>query len=159
MLRSKYGWIGLLIILIAVNLLASFLHARIDLTKEKRYTLSRPTKTLLKNLDSKVEIDVFLEGEFPARFRKLTNGVQEFLQLLKESNSSKLNYHFISPLDDVPGKPGMKYGDSLINMGATPINLKAQVKTGESSSLAYPYAIMKYKGREELITLFSVPPM
>jgi len=148
----------LLVVLVVINILASFVHARIDLTKEKRYTLSRASKTILRKLDSDVDIDVFLKGEFPAQFRKLTNSVEEFLQLLKESNSSRVKYHFISPLDEVPGKPGTKYGDSLMNMGATPINLKAQVKTGESSSLAYPYAIMKYKGREELITLFTAPP-
>jgi ABC-2 type transport system permease protein len=154
---SKLWWLSLLVFLFVINYLASFLHVRFDLTKEKRYTLSKGTKDLLKNLDEDVQIDVFLKGEFPAKFRKLTNSVSDFLKLLKESNSSKLSYTFISPEDEFPGAKGIKYADTLERMGAFPINLKAQVKTGESSSLAYPFAIMNYKGKQELITLFTVP--
>ncbi len=41
---SKYWWLALLLILVAVNFLTSVFHARFDLTKEKRYTLSKATK-------------------------------------------------------------------------------------------------------------------
>jgi gliding-associated putative ABC transporter substrate-binding component GldG len=138
-----------------VNYTASVIHARIDLTKEKRYTLGKATSSLLRNLDDNVQIDVFLKGSFPSKFRKMTNSVSEFLVLLKESNSSKVNYTFISPEDNIPGTT-ISYGDSLKSRGAYPINLKAQVKEGEASSLAFPYAIMRYKGAEQLIKLFSV---
>jgi len=154
---SKFWLLPLLVVLFGINYLASIFHARLDLTKEKRYTLSKATRNLLKNVDDDVQIDVFLKGEFPAKFRKLTNSVSEFLQLLKESNSSKVNYTFISPLDEIPGSNGRKYSDTLESLGAYSINLKAQVKTGESSSLAYPFAIIKYKGKQELVTLFTVP--
>jgi len=156
---SRYWWLLLLLILFGINYLASVFHARIDLTKEKRYTLNQATRNLLKNMEDDVQIDVFLKGNFPSKFRKLTNAVSEFLQLMKESNSSKLNYTFISPDDEIPGVQGKKYADTLAAMGAYPINLKAQVKTGESSSLAYPYAVITYKGKQQLVTLFSVPPI
>ncbi len=154
---SRYWWLLLLVILFAVNWMASVFHARMDLTKEKRYTLSKATKSLVKSFDEKVQVDVFLKGNFPSKFRKLTNSVNEFLQLLKESNNSRLDYTLISPEDEIPGSPARKYSDTLASMNAFPINLKAQVKTGESSSLAYPYALIRYKGKQELVTLFSVP--
>jgi gliding-associated putative ABC transporter substrate-binding component GldG len=102
-------------------------------------------------------VEIFLKGDFPSKFRKLTNSVSEFLVLLKDADHSKLDYTFISPEDEIPGSPSRTYSDTLASMNAFPINLKAQVKTGESSSLAYPYALIKYKGRQELVTLFSVP--
>ena len=73
----------LLVILFAINFLASSFHTRFDLTKEKRYTLSKATKDLMRNLDDDIQIDVFLKGNFPSKFRKLTNSVGEFLELLK----------------------------------------------------------------------------
>ena len=76
---SKFWWVILLVILLAVNYLASSFHARFDLTKEKRYTLTKATKDLLKGLDSDVQIDVFLKGDFPAGFKKLANSTEEFL--------------------------------------------------------------------------------
>jgi gliding-associated putative ABC transporter substrate-binding component GldG len=141
--------------LFAINFLASVLHARFDLTKEKRYTLSKATKDLLKNLDDDVSIDVFLRGEFPAGFRKLANSTDEFLQLLKDRNSSKIHYRFISPQDEMPGTNGMKYEDSLIRLGANPINLTVQVKAGEENKRVYPVALMKYKGKQALVSLYS----
>ena len=98
---SKYWWLLLLVILFAVNYIASTFYARFDLTKEKRYTLSKATKDLLKNLDDEVQIDVFLKGEFPAGFKKLANSTEEFLGLMKDRNSSKVHYRFISPQDEV----------------------------------------------------------
>ena len=57
---SKFWWLFLLIIVIAVNFFASVFHSRIDLTKEKRYTLSRASKQLLRSLNEPVTIDVFI---------------------------------------------------------------------------------------------------
>jgi ABC-2 type transport system permease protein len=152
---SKYWWLFLLIGLFVINYLASVFHSGFDLTKEKRYTLSKATKDLLKNLDDEVSIDVFLKGEFPAGFRKLANSTDEFLQLLKEHNSSKIHYRFVSPQDEMPGTNGMKYEDSLAGLGANPINLTVQVKAGQENKRVYPVALMKYKDRQALVNLYS----
>ena len=152
-LTSKFGWLLLLIILLAINFIASLVHTRIDLTKEKRYTLSKATRNLLLGLDDDVQIDVFLKGEFPAGFRKLANSTAEFLQLLKDRNGSKLHYRFISPLDVMPAGE-ISYGDSLVNLGAVPINLTVQKKAGESTNIIFPVALMNYKGKQSLINLY-----
>ena len=65
-MASKYWWVLLLLVLVAVNYLGTIVHGRLDLTKEKRYTLSTATKKLLGGLEEPVQVDVFLEGEFPA---------------------------------------------------------------------------------------------
>src|SRR5688572_18011279 len=117
-IASKLGLLWLLLALMGINILASLVlpatvGTRIDLTKEKRYTVSKATRNLLVSLDDEVQIDVFLKGEFPAGFRKLANSTDEFLQLLKERNGSKIKYRFISPEDKMPGTE-VPYGDSLI---------------------------------------------
>ena len=94
---SKFWWIFLLIFLFGINFLASVIHFRFDLTKEKRYTLSNATRSLLGHLEEPVTIDVFLKGEFPAGFKKLANSVQEFLQECKESSNGKLRFQFVDP--------------------------------------------------------------
>ena len=152
---SKYWWLLLLLVILGINFLASIVHSRLDLTKEKRYTLSKATKDLLKNIDADVQIDVFLKGEFPAGFRKLANSTDEFLQLLKDRNGSKIHYRFISPQDEMPGTNGMKYEDSLVNLGASPINLTVQVKAGQENKRVYPVALMKYKGSQGLVNLYG----
>ena len=44
-----------LIVIIVVNIIASFVYTRFDLTSEKRYTLSDTSKEILKNLDDYVD--------------------------------------------------------------------------------------------------------
>ena len=81
---SKLWWLFLLLIIIVINFLASNFHSRLDLTKEKRYTLSKATKQLLKNLNEPVMIDVFLKGDFPSGFKKLSFSASELLKEFKE---------------------------------------------------------------------------
>lgn len=152
-IASKLGWLWLIIALLVINLAASAFHSRIDLTKEKRYTLSTATGTLLNGLTEPVEIDVFLKGDFPSGFRKLANSTQEFLQLMKDRNGSNIRYRFISPQETVPGT-STSYGDSLVNMGAVPINLTVQLEAGQSSNIIFPVAIMHYKGKQALVNLY-----
>ncbi len=94
---SKYWWIVLLLVLLAINFIASIVHFRADLTEEKRYTLSKPTKTLLKDLDRQVDITVFLAGDMPAGFKKLANSTDELLSEFREYGSNSLLYKFSKP--------------------------------------------------------------
>src|SRR5688500_1036479 len=92
---SGYWWLALLLVIAGMNIASSYLNYRVDLTREKRYTLSQTTRDLVRNLDDDVFIDVFLAGEFPSGFRKLANSTSDFLRLLKERNGSKIHYRFI----------------------------------------------------------------
>ncbi len=150
---SRLWWLPLLLVLFGINYLGSIFHARLDLTKEKRYTLSNATKELLNKLDDKVQIEVFLKGEFPSGFRKLANSTTEFLQLLKDRNGSKIHYRFISPEEDMRDSR-VTYGDSLVSLGAVPINLTVQKKAGESNNIIFPVALMHYKGQQALVNLY-----
>ena len=66
-------------ILLFINLLANTFYTHLDLTEEKRFTLTKPTQNLLKNLDERVYIEVLLDGEFPAGFKRLQNATRETL--------------------------------------------------------------------------------
>ena len=143
-----------LIFLIAINWLAAVYHTRIDFTNEKRFTLSKPTKKLLKNLDEVVVVDVFLKGEFPSGFKKLANSSSEILSEFKEVAGSKLQYNFISP-DDVMEGSSVKWGDTLSALGLYPINLKSQLKAGEQQQLLYPVALVRYKESVVPVSLYT----
>ena len=149
---SKYWWLLLLLALFAINYLASVIHTRFDLTKEKRYTLSNATKELLKKLDDDVQIDVFLKGEFNSGFRKLASTTKEFLELLKDRKGSSIHYKFISPLEKTPN--GQLWGDSLMKMGALNIDLTVQKKEGQTRNIIFPVAMVTYKGKQSLVNLF-----
>jgi ABC-2 type transport system permease protein len=151
---SKFWLLITITFLVAFNWLASLYHARIDFTNEKRFTLSRPTKKILKNLDDNVVVDVFLKGEFPSGFKKLANSTTEILSEFKEIAGSKLQYNFISPDDEMAGTT-IKWGDTLSALGLYPINLKSQLKAGEQQQLVYPMAMVHYKEGVLPVNLYS----
>jgi ABC-2 type transport system permease protein len=151
---GKFWLLITIIFLVAFNWLASLYHARIDFTNEKRFTLSRPTKKILKNLDDNVVVDVFLKGEFPSGFKKLANSTTEILSEFKEIAGSKLQYNFISPDDEMAGTT-IKWGDTLSALGLYPINLKSQLKAGEQQQLVYPMAMVHYKEGVLPVNLYS----
>ena len=68
-----------MVIVAALNTIGSFVFTRFDLTSEKRYTLSDTTKQTLRDLDDYVYFKVYLDGDFPAGFKKLRRETKEML--------------------------------------------------------------------------------
>jgi gliding-associated putative ABC transporter substrate-binding component GldG len=150
---SKLWWLFLLILVVAINFLASSFHTRLDLTKEKRYTLSKATKQLLKNLNEPVMIDVFLKGDYPSGFKRLSLSSYELLKEFKENGKRNVIYNFHEPDETIIDDK--KYADTLISMGAAPINLKVQLKAGEQQQYVFPVAWIRYKDRSTLVNLYT----
>jgi gliding-associated putative ABC transporter substrate-binding component GldG len=152
--KSK-AWLLISILLLAgINWLASVYHTRIDLTNEKRFTLSSPTRKVLQKPEEVIRIDVFLKGDFPSGFRKLANSAGELLQEFKEVAGSKLQYRFVSPEEMVEGT-SVKWADTLSNLGFVPINLTSQVKAGQQQQLIYPVAFVHYKDQVSPVILYQ----
>ncbi len=152
--KSKLWLLITIVFLVALNWLASLYHTRIDFTNEKRFTLSKPAKKILKNLDDAVIVDVFLKGEFPSGFKKLANSSSEILSEFKEVAGNNFQYNFISPDDEMEGT-AIKWGDTLSALGLYPINLKSQLKAGEQQQLLYPVALVRYKEKVMPVELYS----
>ena len=146
---SGSGWIFLLVLLVVVNWLASLWHFRLDLTREKRYTLSVPTRNLLAKLDDDIQVDLFLEGDLKAGIRKLSRSSQELLQEFNEYCGGKIRVHAFDPLADRDDSAKAAFLDSLRRMGIQPWTQVAQSKKGEEQSqrIVIPGAILRYKGR------------
>ena len=153
-LTKNWWWLILIVVIIAINFLASVFHKRIDLTNEKRFTISSPVKKILKNLDDVVEVNIFLKGELPAGFKKLSTSAQDLLQEFKEYSNGKVHYKIISADDKMPGTQ-RTYADTLSALGLVPINLKVQLKAGEQSQYIYPAAIVYYKNKIQPVNLYS----
>ena len=64
---------------LAVNLVASFLYFRLDLTSDSRFTLSQVTKDKLKQVKDVVYVKVYLDGDMPIAFKKMKRSVKEML--------------------------------------------------------------------------------
>ncbi|MDQ3276996.1 MAG: Gldg family protein, partial [Bacteroidota bacterium] len=150
---TSLKWVAALAVLFVINFVAGNVHTRADLTEDKRYSLTQTTQDLTDSLEQNVMIDVFLKGEYPSGFRKLSASTQEFLSLLKETNPERINYRFIAPEESAGN--GKTWGDSLRALGVEPINLTVQIKAGEENKNIFPYALLHAGGRTEVVNLFQ----
>ena len=155
--KSKLWLLITVAVLVAINWLASLYHTRIDFTNEKRFTLSKSTKKILRKLDDVIEVKVFLKGDFPSGFKRLANSTNEILQEFKEVADNKLKYSFVSPDDEMEGT-SVKWGDTLSALGLYPFNLKSQLKEGEKQQLVYPVALVRYQEKVIPVRLYNGIP-
>jgi ABC-2 type transport system permease protein len=156
-MRNKLWWLYVLIGVVAINFVASLIHYRLDLTSEKRFTLSEPTKRLLQNIDDRVIIDVFLAGDLPADFRNLRNDAEELLQEFRETAGTSLSFRFRRPGEGMDENGRQQFLLSLDSLGIRPTNVRVQTKAGESQEerLVYPAALVTYKDQVVPIDLLQ----
>lgn len=119
-----------LIIIILLNVINYYVFTRFDLTTEKRYSLSQPTKQMLNKLDDIVYFQIYLEGEFPAGFKRLKRETREMLDQFR-AYSENIQYEFINPSASSDPKERNDVYQLLMERGLSPTDL--QVKTNEGS--------------------------
>ena len=109
----------------AVCILVSLIHIRADLTEDRRFTLAEPTKKILKELDSEVKVDVYLDGELPIAFRKLRRSVEQYLDEFRITSGRKIKYQFINPSRSPDRAERDRFHSDLMSRGLNPVNVMA----------------------------------
>lgn len=144
-----------LFILISINLLGSLGFYRVDLTQEKRYTLSDNTIELLKSLDDIVYFQILLDGELPAAYQKLRNSIQETLDEFRAYNKTNIQYEFIDPAEGKDKKILNDYYNELTAQGLEPVIDYEVSGQGDERKILWPCAIVNFKSRETIINFVS----
>ncbi len=139
--------ISILAVIVLINIISSFLYTRFDLTSEKRYTLSDATRNMLSEIDDLVYFRVYLDGEFPAGFKKLSRETKEMLNEFRAYNKN-IEYDFINPSESADPDERKNIYRDLISKGLNPTDLQVKTKDGTSQQLIFPGAIVSYRGRE-----------
>ena len=142
---------GLLIVIAAVvlvNILSSFLFYRIDLTKDKRHSLSKSTIEMLKNLEDRVYFRVYLKGkDQPADYQLFAKQVEQMLQTFR-SYSKNVYYEFIDPLEGKTNEELNGILGEFVKKGLEPIPISREDAGGFSTHVVIPGAIVSYRNHE-----------
>jgi len=154
--QQKYWWLFLVIAFGMVMYISINVHAKLDLTSEKRFSISNATKDLLKNLDDKVEVEVLLKGNLSSGFRKLSLATEELLSNFREVSNGKLSFKFVKPGEGLNDSAKAYLTDSLTYLGVKPFNNQLNREDGEKTEqLIFPAAVVRYKGKTKAIDLMS----
>ena len=143
----KNKWLVLFIVLIAVIYASTLFHYRIDLTAEKRFSLNQSTKKLLSNIDSTVNITVFLTGDLPADYKKLSIAANDLLSEFRDISHNNIRFHFEKPGENLNDSDRANLYDSLQRLGVVFEQNTDVASTNEKATqqLIIPSAIVEYE--------------
>lgn len=130
-------------ILIAVNVIGEYVYTRVDLTEEKRYTLTPETVKMLKGMKDNVYIEVLLDGKFPAGFKRLQEAIKDKLDQFR-NETPYVQYAFKDPLDVKTVDEKNDRIKTMAKQGIKPVNLKVFEDDEQSERIIYPYAVVKF---------------
>jgi ABC-2 type transport system permease protein len=159
MLKSLIEFIGIVAIIILVALFFNLFNLRLDLTEDKRYTLSKPTKKILSEIENDIFIQVFLDGDIPIPLKRLKRSVQESLDEFRIASRRKIDYEFINPSETKNAEQREMQYQYLINKGLTPISIRANdAEGGSSMKIIFPGMILNSNGIEISVNFLSNNP-
>lgn len=141
----------LLAVLILINVIASKFYTQIDLTEDKRFSLTEPTKELLSNLEDEIFVQVLLEGTFPAEFKRLKESARDLLDEFT-SYTGNMEVRFVDPSSGSIEQINQTR-EQLRKDGLTPSTLSYQDGDELTNKLIYPYAIFRLGQKSVAVNL------
>lgn len=141
-----------LMILVIFNVVGAYFYTRIDLTQDKRYTLSQVAENTIATVDSPIVIDVFLAGNLPAEFKKLQTETKYLLEEFKAFNPN-ITYNFIDPLKETDDSDATQ--KLFLEYGMQPAQISVKENGKVSTQILYPWALAYYNDKAVKIGLLK----
>lgn len=139
-------------IVIVINVISKRIFTRVDLTKNRTYTLSTISKGVVKNLQDNLVIKAYFSDNLPAPYNNLRRNVQDILNDYRSYSSGNLNYEFLNPSGEGETeqsemeKEAAKYGIQPVQIQVVD-NDKLEVKK------AFLGLVFLYQGKQEVIPI------
>jgi len=145
--------------IIFVAVVSSFIRVRFDLTEDKRYTLSDPTRKVLSGIKNDLYIQVYLDGEMPIPLKRLKRSVREMLDEFRIASDQKIDYEFINPAKGSNIQKRNAIYQVLENKGLSPVDIRSgDAEGGSTQKRIFPGMIVNYNGIEVPVNFLKNNP-
>jgi len=151
LLKLGVGFVSLVLL----NVISSSYFLRIDLTEEKRYSISQPTREMLNNLDETVYVEVYLDGDLPAGFRRLKTAIGETLEEFRIYSKNRVQFNFVNPDIAASAKSRDEYIMEIARKGIQPTDVFLTENGQNIQKRILPGAIVNYGIREKAVLLLK----
>jgi len=133
--------------LIIINLVFSQTFYRLDLTREKRFTISKPTRELLRSLHDNVYFAVYLEGDLPAEYKKLQKAITEMLDEYNSYSGNRIKYDIVDPFNQPNDSITRDFLKTLVQSGLQERELAQRSMEAATHKVIFPGAMVFYGDR------------
>jgi len=134
-------------IVLLLNILSSKFFLRLDFTEDQRYTLSKATKEILKNLKEPITITAYFSENVHQQITKTRHDFKEMLVEYATRSNGMIKYEFVNPDTDEKEKKAQADGIQPMLINVTEKDqvkqqkayLGVKVMLGESESDIIPF--------------------
>lgn len=139
----------IIVLLIVVNLIMSSFFFRVDLTKEKRYSLSDVSEAALDTLGYPMFVTVYLDGDFPPDIRAFQDVLRTTLLEMKQYANGNFDFEFVDPSSN----PELQ--KQFQKLGFMPVPVKYLDVDETRFKNMWPLAVFRYKDYEQYVDLLK----
>ena len=153
-MNKKSNLLFLILIIVIINIVSSYIPYKIDLTNEKRFTLSEASIDVLNKVDDKLTIKIYLKGNLPSGFQMLSSSINSFIINCKKLNNN-IDFEFIDPNKADNEEQKKNIYKQLQDQGLYPTDLTIKKSDETSRRVIFPGAIIYYKEKREAVNLLE----
>ncbi len=148
--------LGLLIVIILlVNVVATGFYFRADLTEEKRFSLSEPTKDLLQQQEDIIFIQVYLSGNLTPNLKRLQTSTAELLDQFSNFANGNIQYDVFDPFSIPDENNQLKYIAELEEKGVYSLPFLESTTDESSMKYVFPFVTITYHDQELTVPLID----
>jgi len=148
-LSSSLSLVLVIGILVLVNSLAARYFWRLDLTRNKAFTLSQASKNLVGGLEDRLLVKAYFTDDLPAPYNEYRRQLEDTLAEYSMYGKGRFDYEFINP------NKSMDYEQEAMAYGVQPMQFNVieadeyRVKTG------YMGLVILYEDKSEVVPFIS----
>ncbi|MHC1707252.1 MAG: GldG family protein [Bacteroidales bacterium] len=147
--RIKSSILLVIVIIIGICWLSERYFIRLDFTADKRYTLSKATKDIIRNLPGTISITAYFTEDLPPDIAKVRQDFKEMLVEYYQVSKGKVVFNFIDPNEN-EGKE-----QEAIASGIQPAVVNVREKDQMKQQKIYLGAIIKMNDQSDVIPLIQ----
>ena len=156
---NKYISVILLVVFVLfINIISSFINWNVDLTSDKKYSFSNESTAIITSLDDKLFIKVFLDGDFPAEFKRLQKSTEDLIKRFKVIGNNNVDFEFINPNNIVNENEKKNLFKQLVKQKLSPTDLEINRDGKQVNQIIFPGAIIYYKGKQAAVNFLKQLP-
>ncbi|HRR62855.1 MAG TPA: GldG family protein, partial [Paludibacteraceae bacterium] len=149
----------LIFLFILVFILILIFPFRLDLSSDKRYTISPVSKKLMQQLDAPLKVTLYLEGDLNPGFLRMKKSTIQMLEELSAYSKKGIEIKTINPSLAKSSTEREKNYLKLSSHGLTPTAVYERDKEGKAiQKIIFPWLEIEYKGNKTLVNLLKNLP-
>ena len=157
-MKLSFRFSLLIAIVLFINILSSFINWNVDLTADKKYSFAKESTAIINSLDDKLFIKVYLEGDFPADFKKLQKSTEDLLKRFKAIGDNNIDFEFINPNNVTNESEKLALFKQLVKLKLSPTDLEIKKEGKQVNQIIFPGAIMYYKNKQAAVNFLKQSP-